>query len=68
MCPMKPGNRQFAKIEMVPIHTKLQGFGRWEKGLYLLMPFCPCGKAFLFFKKESFRYNNQNLYQGMKSR
>lgn len=52
---MKPGNRQFFKIEMVPIHTKPKSFERWEKGLYFMMPFCPCRKAFYFSKKESFR-------------
>lgn len=56
---MKPGNRQ-CYIEMVPIHTKRLLWEMGERSI-LLMPFCPCRKAFYFSKIESFPVNSQIL-------
>lgn len=35
-------------IDMVPIHTELLSFERWEKGLDIMVPFCSYAERHLF--------------------
>jgi hypothetical protein len=48
---MKPGNRQYLLLKWCQF-TQSECFGRWEKGLFLMMPFCLCRKAFYFIKNR----------------
>jgi len=58
---MKPGNRQYLLLKWCQF-TQSVCFGRWEKGLLFMMPFCLRRKAFYFDNIESFRKKSQTLY------
>jgi hypothetical protein len=72
---MKPGNRQYLLLKWCQF-TQSDCFGRWEKGLFLMMPFCLRRKAFILLKQNLFvekvksyinkRYITIQIFQNVK--